>query len=502
MELKGLLSRAARRFKGPEAQDGWAHAVEAAVLQPPPLPKAPKGGATVPGYRTQVAAKTTSILKSNEVSTTLDRVANLRTQTSPYAATRFIGKHSPEVSSAIAITLRTAITENYRVIGRDLDGQISAEATAMAQELLRRLTYLGSADGSFGAQQGLQSLSETLGMDLMNTGAASLEVALDKQRIPASFNPVAVNTLVFYEEENSFRVTQKIGGTEIDLDIPTFIYAALDQVATEAYPTSPLSAVMQPVLADLDFNNDVRKALKRAVLPRLVASLDSEKILKATPPEILGDPEKLAVYRNSLMDEVEAVVNGLNPEDALVGYDYVSYSYVDGGFDPSQVIERVQKVLNAKLVAGARTMPVTLGFSSTSAAGSAESLLFLKQCDGIRRKLNEIYSRALTVAVRLMGIDCYVEFAYDTPNLRPDDELEAFRAMKQSRVLEQLSLGLITDEEACVILTGHLPPAGAPKLSGTMFKVGGNGVTENPTSNTANGTEKTLAPETPTKKKS
>jgi len=39
-------------------------------------------------------------------------------------------------------------------------------------------------------------------------------------------------------------------------------------------------------------------------------------------------------------------------------------------------------------------------------------------------------------------------------------------------------------------------------LSGTMFKTGGNGVTENPTSNTANGTEKALAPETPTKKKS
>lgn len=502
MELRGLLSRAAKRFRAEDVQDSWSTAVQAAALQPPPLPKAPKGASTVPGYRTQVATKTTAIQKPSLQTTTMDRVASLRTQNSEYAAMRFIGRNSPEVSSAISMMLRTAITQNYVVIGRDLEGQINPEATAMAQELLRRMTFLGSSDASFGAQQGLQSLSETLAMDLMNTGALGLEVALDKQRVPASFNPVAVSTLVFYEEDNAFRIVQKVGGEEIDLDIPTFIYVALDQVTTEAYPTSPLASVMQPVLADLDFNNDVRKALKRAVLPRLVAELDSEMLMKATPPDILGDPEKLAVYRNSLLSEVEGVVNSLNPEDALVGFDYVTYSYVDGGFDPSQIIERVQKVLNAKLVAGARTMPVTLGFSSTSAAGSAESLLFLKQCDGIRRKLNEAYSRALTVAVRLMGQDCYVEFEYDTPNLRPEDELEAFRAMKQSRILEQLSLGLITDEEASVRLTGHLPPPGAPKLSGTMFKVGGNGVSENPTSNTANGTEKTLAPETPTQKKS
>ena len=39
-------------------------------------------------------------------------------------------------------------------------------------------------------------------------------------------------------------------------------------------------------------------------------------------------------------------------------------------------------------------------------------------------------------------------------------------------VLEQLSLGLISDEEACLRLTGKLPPAGYKPLSGTFFKAG------------------------------
>lgn len=475
--------------------------VQAAVLVPPPLPKAPKGPQSLPGYRTNVAARSSAIPKSTVETTTLDRISNLRNQGTPYAVLREIYRYSPEVGAAITMTLRTAIPEEYVVVARDLDGQIDPAGTAVAHELLRRLTFLGAADGSFGAQQGVQSLAETSCLDLILTGGAALEVALDKSRVPASFNSVSVSSLTFYEEDNSFRVTQKIGGTEIDLDLPTFIYASLDQVGTEAYPTSPLHSSIQPVMADLEFTDNTRKALKRAVLPRLVAAIDSAKVHEQTPPEVKADPEKLMKYRNELLAQVQGVIDGLQPEDALVSYDFVNYSYVQGGHDPSTIIERVQKVLNAKLVSGAKALPVTLGFASTNGASSAESLLFLKYCDGYRKKLNEMYSRALTVALRLMGVDGYVEFNFEKLNLRPDTELEAFRAMKQSRLLELLSLGMISDAECSLQLTGRLPPAGAPVLSGTMFTAK-KASTENPESNTANGTEKDLSPDTPTTPKS
>jgi hypothetical protein len=414
---------------------------------------------------------------------------------------RTLTQTSPEVSSAISLQLRTGIPQGFTVYGRNLDGQIDANATGLAHELLRRSTFLGSVDGSFGPQQGLQSLSETLGMDLLLTGAMALEVALDKAKVPASFNPVAVNSLKFYEEDRSFRAVQVVGGQEIDLDIPTFIYVTLDQVVTEAYPTSPLFAGVQPVLSDLDFNNDIRRALKRAVLPRLSSTIDSELFRKSTPPEILADAEKYEAYKNTAIEQVKNVINGLQPEDAIVSFDFVKHAFIDGGHDPSEVIAKVQTVLNAKLVAGAKTVPVTMGFSSNSNASSAESLIFLKQADVLRRKLNECYSRALTIAIRLMGVDGYVEFVYDDLDLRPPTELEAFHAMKQSRILEQLSLGMIPDEEACLQLTRKLPPPGYKPLSGTMFKTN-TAINQNPTSNTANATERTLSPKTPTQPKS
>jgi hypothetical protein len=166
------------------------------------------------------------------------------------------------------------------------------------------------------------------------------------------------------------------------------------------------------------------------------------------------------------------------------------------------VIAKVQEVLNAKLVSGAKTLPVTLGFTSTASAGSVESLLFIKQADSVRRKLNECYSRALTVAIRLMGVEGYVEFEYDTINLRPEEELEAFKSMRQSRVLQLLSLGFMTDAEAGLKLTGHLPPAGFKPLSGTGFMNSTQTTADNPTSNTSNAVEKNLTPDTPTKPKS
>ena len=475
--------------------------ISAAVLTPPPVPKVKPKPQAVPGHRTTLQPSTSALIKQSTQTATLDRAAELRNQTNDYARLRSLMKYSPELSSSISLTLRTGIPEYFTVIGRDLDGQVSESATSLAHELLRRLTYMGAADGSYGAQQGLQSLSETLATDLLLNGAMALEVALDKAKVPASFNPVAVNTLKIYDEDNSLRFVQVIGGVEVDLDMPAFIYTTLDQVATEAYPTSPLLASVQPVLSELDFNNDIRRALKRAVLPRLTSIIDSEKVRKNTPPEILADSEEYTKYQNALIDTIQSTLNGLNPEDAIVSFDFVSHAYIDGGHDPSAVIAKVQEVLNSKLVAGAKTLPVTLGYTGTASAGSAESLLFIKHADSIRRKLNECYSRALTFAIRLLGEEGYVEFRYEPINLRPDDELEAFRAMRQSRILELLSLGLKSDAEACLELTGHLPPPGFKSLSGTMFKSGGADVNQNPTSNTSNATEKALTPDTPTQPK-
>lgn len=454
---------------------------QAATLPPVPLPKAPTGAQGEPSFRTVIGGGTARLAQADRGPLNTNRL-DVRNAASTAAAIRTLSYTSPEIGAAIYANLRVGIPERFSIVARDMDGKVNPAATGIAQEILRRITYLGNVDGSYGAQSTIQSLSESLGKQLLQYGSCAGEVALDKARVPASLNAISVTTLKWYDEDKSTRPVQVIGGEEIDLDIPTFVYVSLDQDLLEAYSSSPLEASIQPVLQDLEFSNDVRKALKRAVLPRLVATIDSEAIKKSTPPDILSDSNKFASYKQQIIAAVQQVVNGANPEDAFISFSEITYAYVDGGQDPSAIIERIQKVLNSKLQTGVKTLPVVLGYGAGATAASTESLLFIKSANMVRTKLNEFYSRILTIATRLMGQDCYVEFKYTDIDLRPDAELEAYKAMKQSRYLQLLSLGLITDEEACIELTGNLPPQGYKPLMGTMFMstapaaaVGGSG---------------------------
>jgi hypothetical protein len=444
---------------------------EAATLPPVPLPKAPTGAQAEPAHRTVVGGATARLQQPDRAPLTTNRL-DVRNASNTAAAIRTLTYTSPEIGAAIYANLRVGIPENFSLIARDMDGKVNPAATGIAQEILRRITYLGNVDGTYGSQDTIQSISESLGKQLLQYGACAGEVALDKARVPASLNPISVTTIKWYDEDKSTRPVQLLGGVEISLDIPTFVYVSLDQDLMEAYSSSPLESAIQPVLQDIEFNNDVRRALKRAVLPRLVATIDSEAIKKSTPPDILNDSDKFAAYKQQIIGAVQQVVNGANPEDAFISFSEISYAYVNGGQDPSAIIERIQKVLNTKLQTGTKTLPVVLGYGGGANAASAESLLFIKSANMVRVKLNEFYSRILTIATRLMGQDCYVEFKYAQIDLRPDAELEAYKAMKQSRMLELLSFGLMTDEEVAIELTGNLPPQGYKPLMGTMFRVG------------------------------
>jgi hypothetical protein len=243
------------------------------------------------------------------------------------------------------------------------------------------------------------------------------------------------------------------------------------------------------VLFAMEFINDLRRVVKRAVHPRMIASLAEETIRKHIPAEIAHDPEKVKAYMDGIVTEIQSMVNGLNPEEALVAYDTISWDILNNGNATlSDEYKVMTEIINAKVSTGAKALPSILGHGSGSQnVASSETLLFMKNAEGaITRKLNEIYSRALTLAVRLFGQDVYVEFRYAPIDLRPEGELEAFKSQKQSRILELLSIGQMTDEEASLELTGRLPPAGAPKLSGTFFFQAKQAEQGNLSSNTSN----------------
>jgi len=462
----------------------------ATALPPPNEPKVQNKPQAQPSF----SKRTATTNGDQKLASTDRRTANLdllslRNGTSTKSTIRDLSRVSPNLSASDWAYQRLVITRNWTAVAYNRDGTPNAPATQALQEVLARMNYLTDYAEGFTNVSGIHSVGEMLSLELRHYGSCSLELVLNKARLPDRLQPISTTQLEFYEDsKGTVYPIQKAARGDITLDTPAFFYEALDQDLLTSYSDSPKEAALSATLADAEFTNAVRRVIRRALHPRLDAAVSWEQFRKSIPPSIQGDEVKLKEYQDQFIAAISETINGLEPDDALAHFDMVEFSYLNNGnVTLNREYETLSAMNNAKLATGTKAPPAVLGHGSGSQnVASTESMLFVKYAEGVQLKVNSILSRALTLAVRLLGHDVYVNFEFDRIDLRPDSELEAFKAQKQSRLLDLLSLGLISDEQASLSLTGRLPPAGAPKLSGTMFRSGaGTAPAGNPTSTTS-----------------
>ena len=393
---------------------------------------------------------------------------------------------SPELSNALWTSNRLGIPEKFTVSVRNMDGSINPDGTKFVQALVARFDYLYDPVEGYTGFSGLKPISEALARDLMMTGQMSAELVLDKALFPSRIQPFASSSVLFRENNGKFKPYQKVGETTIELDIPTVVIIQVDNDLLTPYATSPLEPAVRAVIFSETFMNDLTRVVRRATYPRVKVSIDEEKFRKNLSPEAQMDPEKAGEEMAQLVSEVESMINGLQPEDAMVYFDTIGVE-TETPSGMNQEYETLRDISNGRLASASKAPTSVLGLESGSASSniaSTEVAIYLRSVDGaVRQTLNQMYSRLFTMAVRLAGIDGYAVFEYEPINIRPETELIAFRQTEQMMILEQLSLGLITDEEACLKLTGNLPPAGYVPKSGTMFHKGGSVQATDTTSN-------------------
>lgn len=499
--MLGRLNQFVRSFLGSASPQA------AAALPPVEEPKVPSKPQTQQSFskRTKTSSGDQRLAADDRRTANLD-LLTLRNGTTTKSTIHDLAAVSPDLSASVWAYQRMVVTRNFTAVARNLDGTCNPEATNALQQVIARFNYLTDYTDGFSAMSSIHTIAEALTREFRLYGSGSLELVLDKARLPNRLQPVSTTQLEFFEDSKGYTYPiQKVNGNEINLDQPTFFYESIDQDLLSAYSDSPMEAALQATLADAEFTNDVRRVIKRALHPRLNASIDYETFKKTIPPDVIGDPEKLKDYHNQFIANIASTINGLEPDDALVAFSTTKFDYLNNGnVTLNKEYETLQGMINAKSATGTKAPPAVLGHGAGSQnVASTETMLFVRYCEGIQIHINSLLSRALTLATRLLGHDVYVEFAFERIDLRPDSELEAFRAMKQSRILEQLSYGFISDEQAAILLTGNLPPKGMPKLSGTMFTVN-KASSANPESNTSNGQGalgQDQQPDTPTQKK-
>jgi len=475
--LRSFLTPASRQELKVEAATG-------SKLPPVTPPKVKPKQQSIPDYITTTTPSSAVIQRVDPQIANIDITNTYRLGRTTQEILRNLVRANPDLAAATSAYLRVGIPEKYIALARDPDGTVNDDATRLAMEILARFDKLPAYDTGFSQVDSVRSVSEALAKEGLLYGGMSMELVLDKARLPYKFQPVSVTRVKFYEDAKGgmrgLRPVQDVGGTEIDLDLPTFFMVHLDPSLLDPYPQSPFESAIQPVLASSTFLSDLRKVMARHVYPRYDITIDEEKLRANTPAEILSSPddETRTAYFNNILGEIETTINSLGVEEALIHFDFIKASFIqnDDGQGTADKFKVIQDIINANLAKGARTMPAVLGNGSGSQnVASTETTLFMLSANSmVRLKLQEMFSKALTLACRLYGLEVTVEFEYDPIDLRPATELEAFKTMYQERIRWQWSVGLIGDMEASLRLTGKCIPAGFKTLAGTYFMTGGD----------------------------
>ena len=382
---------------------------------------------------------------------------------------------SPDLSAAVWAYTRLGVPTKYTAVAKNMDGSFNKDATLLLQQIITRFDVLPdyTTDG-FTGPQSIRSISESMARELMMYGSCCGEVVLGKDRLPRRIQPISTTQIKFIADpDKTLRPIQLVGSEQVNLDVPTFIYVSLDQSLIEPYSDSPMESAIKPAIFSEDFANDIHRIVKKVVHPRQKVKLNEEMIRKYMSVEAQSDPAVATAELNSIISTIESTINGLSPDQALVYLDSMGFEVENASNSGlAAEYEVLQDMANARMSTGSKANGTILGFSAGSSnIASTEALLFQKSVTGaVTTKLNEFFSRAFTLSLRLFGQDVVAEFKYADVDLRCESDLAAFRQTQQMMILEQLSYGFISDEIASLQLTGALPPAGFKPLSGTRFR--------------------------------
>lgn len=378
-------------------------------------------------------------------------------------------------------TLSTAIFDLVQIANSGLkvraygstDHRFNYEATQTAMSVINRMNTLSDYSKGYADRRPLDSVLETALRESVLTGAVAGELVMDKARLPDRIQLVPFETIIFKSrgDGTKYPVQRGIGTTDIELDIPNFWVQESHLGTDTPYPRSMMEAGLTSVFHYMEFIEDMRRVTRKAGHSRTVFTLDAERVRAAAPESAQKDEASMKAYMEGVREDLQSVISSLEPEDAMVVYDVAKGEiFSDKGqkADASQLIQTLSGMVATSL----KSHPSILGLrlEGSQSLSNTESLIYLKVAAAAQTTVAAFMSRALTLAVRLFGVDAYVRSTFRPINLRPEDELEAFKVMRQDRILDQLSLGLISDEEARFEL--DLPPAepGAPLLSGTFFR--------------------------------
>ncbi|RWB08792.1 MAG: hypothetical protein EOQ39_18735 [Mesorhizobium sp.] len=383
-------------------------------------------------------------------------------------------KTDPDVSAAVFSYLTMANTEPL-ILVRDLDGQIDRDQTKALEQAIKFLTVPTDYTLGFQLKKNLRTLAEEMRYMGLLRGAIGVELVLNDQLAPGELRTVDMSSVTWFEKKpGQFKPFQTVPGVSapgVSLDIPTFFVSFFRRDPTEIYSYSTFVSSINTIAARQQVINDLYRIMQKTGYPRLDISLIEEVMVKNIPSNVKNDPDRTKAWLEARMSEVQTTFANMRPDQAFVHWDSVEPTILNDknpgmGVDVSKIIE----TLNAQNQAGLKTMATVIGRGASGVnTSSVESRIAAMNADELNEPVAEILTNVASFILHQSGYQGFAEVTFVKAELRPDLELEPQLMLKSSRLRQDLSDGLITDDEYHLQMYRRLRPDASPELSGTKF---------------------------------
>lgn len=382
-------------------------------------------------------------------------------------------RNDPDVSATVNAYLTVASSAQPYWIVYDQNNAIDPTGHEQIQTILQAMFAKNDYSLGFQLKPDLTAYLNELRYMLLLRGGVGVEVILSKLMLPTELRHVDLSTLKWYEKTpGQLKPTQDVGsGAEINLDTPLFFVSFYKRDPTGVYAYSPFVSSINTIAARQQVINDLYRIMRKTGYPRQSIKVVEEVLRKNAPAEAQSDMNSMNVWMRARLDEIASSVTSLTADQVYVHFDSVEPGMLNEKTPAMEIdIQPIINVLNAQNQAALKTMATIIGRgeSGTNTA-SVESRIFSMHADSLNQPLAQVMSDILTLCLRLTGSLSRVEFGFSKVELRPDLELEPQRVMQQTRLLELLSRGLISDDEFHIEMFNHPKPPEAPELSGTDF---------------------------------
>lgn len=382
-------------------------------------------------------------------------------------------KQDPDVSAAVGAFLTLSDTPMSYMV-RDIDGNIDPVASAALPKLVRALTSATDYTLGFTFKPSMSLLVQEMRYMLMLRGAIGNELVFDKNLVPSRLQHVDMASIEWLEKEPGvYKPRQRQAGKNEGqmLDIPSFFVAFHRRDPTTIYATSDFVSVINTAAARTQVINDLYRIMQITGFPRIDIKVLEETIVANAPESVKNDPILMREWANERMNDVASTFASLRADQSFVHMDSIEVSTVnDKNPGAGLQIEQVIEVLNAQNQAALKTMATVIGRGSGAAGvASVEARIAAMNADQLNVAIKAQLEQVLTFLLNVFGIPGFVEVNFAPAELRPTMELEAQKTLKASRLRQDLSDGLITDEEYHLQMYGRLAPDGVEELSGSGF---------------------------------